>query len=403
MKRDKDSQTRSLFEQLLPTADFKVEGALLELKDIIPPDDATMPDTNFVRSVQEFGVIQPILVERKGKKYRVRAGRRRFLAMLACSSQKQEWKDYRAEVLKLDSAAHEPFIPAGVVSGLPEAASGALLTLIENGMRSSNMQSECDAIVELIERGLTEAEITRATGISSAEIKQRLRLRELDPYLRELLSRGKIAESLAVAAAKLPAPLQKKLVATAKKRMAQDEGIKRALKNDDLRDVKQVRAEKATGALDGAQSELFIDSIEDSDRGLEGGAADEEYRLRDWKPRARFHVNELMRLLGVQPGSETLEGANEEALGLVGLVTQADAFLHELELAAAEPERYEDSPAEGAESGVPGLDKVVAQSPAAEPEGKASRQRARKSSSKKAAGKLGSRKSKKGAGVEKQP
>lgn len=331
MKRDHDSQTGSLFDKLLPTGDFKVEGNLIELSKIIPPDPMPPPDPDLLKQVKEWGVLQPILVRPKGKKFQIIAGRRRWLSMMICASQKAEYKDLRAAMLKEDSAVHEPFIPAGVVTGLADDASAAVITLVENAARKSNMDSECAAIVSLIECGASTKEITRLSGFSAAEIKQRLTLRELDPYLHEMLVAGKITQSLALAAAKLPKEWQKKLSTTAYKRIAQDDGIKRALTNDDVREVKQVRSSRALDAL-GEQSDLFIDMVEDSDPALDGAETEEHYRLVDWKPRARFHLDELKRLLSPVP---------EQALGLAGLVGQADEFLRGLEAAAALAAREE--------------------------------------------------------------
>lgn len=309
----------NLFDRLLKTDDFKIEGALLSLADIIPPDDGEEPSTEFVKSVSQWGVIQPILVERAGKKYRVRVGRRRYRAMFYCASQKQEAKDYRERVLKVDGATRDAFIPAGIVSGLPEKASADVLTLVENSMRSSNMMSECAAIVNLMEQGLGKPEVSRISGLSSAEIDQRLRLVELHPRLRELYAQGKMAQGVMMAASKLPAPLQAKLVTVADRRMRQDEEIKRALKAEDIHDVKTVRQKRALADL--GQEDLFSDSL-----GEEAGPMAGAFTPKpDYKPRVKFHLDEALRLLREADDAETMtvtvdvESAVDELSRIMGV------------------------------------------------------------------------------------
>lgn len=309
----------SLYEGLLPSADFKIQGALLPLSSIIMPDDCEEPTTDFVKSVSTWGIIQPIIVEQVPQrkagaepKYRVRVGRRRFRSMYYCASQKPEAKDYRERVLKVDGATRDAFIPAGIVSGLPEKASADVLTLIENSFRSSNMMSECAAIVSLLEQGLDKKQVGKLSGLTSAEIDQRLRLKDLHPKLRELFMAGKLAQGVMMKASKLHAVEQARLADVADRRMRQDEEITRALTAEDIRDIRSVRQERALDSL--GEEGLLSDGL---------GTGDEQAELlpmmpprSDWKPRVKFHLEEALKDLRASNDAEgmTIQVDVESAL-----------------------------------------------------------------------------------------
>ncbi len=156
------------------------EGVLLaELSQIIPNPD--QPRTDFKeeqieelsQSIQEQGILQPLVVKRKGDQFEIICGERRFRA-----SQK----------LGLEKI---PII-------VKDIAEEALLevALIENIQREDlNAFEEARAYLRLVEeRGYSQEEIAKRVGKKRSTVANSLRLLGLPNEVRESLIKGDISQ-----------------------------------------------------------------------------------------------------------------------------------------------------------------------------------------------------------------
>ncbi len=134
------------------------------------------------QSIQEYGVIQPIIVRRVKEGYQLVAGERRWRACRMAG-----WKEVPAIVCEI---------------GEEEAAA---VSLIENLQRKElNFLEEARAYARLIgEFGITQEELARRVGKSQAAIANKLRLLRLPEEVQELLKRGRVSERHARALLKL--------------------------------------------------------------------------------------------------------------------------------------------------------------------------------------------------------
>lgn len=119
-----------------------------------------------VQSIKEHGLIQPVVVRKKGEKFELVAGERRFRAALA-----SRLKEIPAIVLKVED--------------------GQMLeiALIENLQREDlNCLEEAEAYKTLIEKfGLTQEKIAEKIGKSRPVIANTLRLLNLPEEIKEML------------------------------------------------------------------------------------------------------------------------------------------------------------------------------------------------------------------------
>lgn len=174
--------------QLLPNKPVTPKFALVvlsELPQILPSSD---PDKAFIRSIEKFGILQPVGLIESDQGYQVAFGRRRIQA---------------ARTLGLIS------IPAQIypVGWTP----GEILTLVENQQRKDNLVALLEAIESLRLRA-TPSEICAAVGITKAELYKALKLIDgLIPELRLALSQGRISSSSARNAIKLTQKQQQTL------------------------------------------------------------------------------------------------------------------------------------------------------------------------------------------------
>lgn len=181
---------------------------------------------SLIESVKRLGVLEPIIV--RADDARVIDGSRRIKAALL---------------------NEHTTIPALVARGLEgQSLAPASLLLILNEQRRPNPLAELSAIEELLHAGASEREIVQATGLSSATIRQRLRLQSADPRLRQLAAAGEITLSVLEQAAKLPSNAQAALV------NAHDAGEK--LTGQTVREIQQVRRVDALSDLPAALFEL---------------------------------------------------------------------------------------------------------------------------------------------------
>lgn len=85
-------------------------------------------------------------------------------------------------------------------------------TLTANAVRAANEGVELDAILRLMNQGMTENQISRATGMATSTIRKRLKLQRLIPDMADALASGTISPSVAESASGLTAEQQQALV-----------------------------------------------------------------------------------------------------------------------------------------------------------------------------------------------
>jgi len=209
--------TLSLFPERPP----ELEAEEIALQDL-PADLALLgppPDAALVASIRQCGVLQPVLLLRAGSgALLVADGRRR---------------------VKAARAAGLETVPARVAPD--DGSLNALLSLVTHGTRHDNPAAELDAIEQLLQTGASEQAIARETGLSRTTIQRRLRLRDLEPRLRDAYRLGRLATGVAEAVAKLPPPAQA--------RLAEQLGARGTLSGVAVADERRVRQAEAVVAL----------------------------------------------------------------------------------------------------------------------------------------------------------
>ncbi len=135
------------------------------------------------RSIEEYGVLQPVVVRKRGHGYELIAGERRLRA---------------AEKAGLKA------IPALVRELSDEEV--ALQGLVENLQRRDlSFLEEAEGYRQLMEKfGFTQGELARRLGKSQSAIANKLRLLNLPAEIREAISREIISERHARALLRLP-------------------------------------------------------------------------------------------------------------------------------------------------------------------------------------------------------
>lgn len=179
MSTIKDALGRGL-ESLIPKTNLSIGQSVVNLDThkIIP--NARQPRTFFTpealddlaASIDEQGVIQPIIVRRKGEIYEIVAGERRWRA---------------AQVAGLSSV---PAIIRDVVDN-----ESLQLALTENIQREDlNPLDEAMAYDELVrEFGLTHEDIAKKIGKSRVAVTNSIRLLTLDQACKDSIRQGKIS------------------------------------------------------------------------------------------------------------------------------------------------------------------------------------------------------------------
>ena len=146
-------------------------------------DDDKIED--LAESIKVHGVLQPIIVSKKGDYYQIIAGERRWRA-----SKKAGLKTIPVIVREYDEKKTRE------------------VALIENLQRQDlNAIETAKAIKELMEEhSLTQEEISKTLGKSRSAIANTLRILNLDERVQELVSSGKISEGHARTLASIPSP-----------------------------------------------------------------------------------------------------------------------------------------------------------------------------------------------------
>ena len=203
----------------------KAKAELVKLKlDALPADRALVgppPSREFVQSIREHGVIEPITVVQAGEAYVVRAGRRRIKAARQAGLQ-----TIRAVV----------YSNVGTVEALTIAS-------VENAQRAANPKSDLEVIQELRQQGKS----LRLSGLPQAKIDRWLRLSGLEtPFLRAI-DEGKLTVAAAEGILKLSAERRADLL----KQLAEGQRIPAGLVADLKRVQVAQRARAVTDVLNG--------------------------------------------------------------------------------------------------------------------------------------------------------
>lgn len=151
---------------------FNVELSLVEPNKSQPRQEFSKESLEDLKdSILQYGVIQPIVVRKKGKKYEIVAGERRWRAAKAASL-----KDIPCIVKELDDRQ------------------AMKLALIENIQRENlNPIEEANAFKGLIDNyNLTQEEVAKAVGKSRSYIANTVRLLNLDETIVDYISKGQI-------------------------------------------------------------------------------------------------------------------------------------------------------------------------------------------------------------------
>lgn len=209
----------------VPLSPDDIENLTVSLADL-PPDDQLPGDlsSGIVKSIERFGLLEPILlIRRPDGGYDVAAGRRRIKA---------------ARLAGLLVAPARIF-PAGWTAL-------EVISLIENEQRSENATSDLHAIEKLLAvPGTAVRDIAAATGMPTGVIRKRMKLLRLVPDLRAALDAGKIRGTIAYELTLLDAERQQELA----DKLARDGKLARA----DIRAASQAR----TAAIAGDLATLF--------------------------------------------------------------------------------------------------------------------------------------------------
>ena len=123
-------------------------------------------------SIRENGIIQPLIVRKKGKAYEIVAGERRWRA-----SVKAELKEVPCIVRDIDDEQN------------------MLLAIVENMQREDlNPLEEAEGLNQMIATyGLTQEQVSRSVGKSRPYIANSLRLLKLPDDIKALISEGTIS------------------------------------------------------------------------------------------------------------------------------------------------------------------------------------------------------------------
>ncbi|MBR6955816.1 MAG: ParB/RepB/Spo0J family partition protein, partial [Firmicutes bacterium] len=123
-------------------------------------------------SIKENGIIQPLIVRKKGKGYEIVAGERRWRA-----SVKAELKEVPCIVRELDDEQN------------------MLLAIVENMQREDlNPMEEAEGLNQMIAAyGLTQEQVSKSIGKSRPYIANSLRLLKLPEEIRDLISDGSLS------------------------------------------------------------------------------------------------------------------------------------------------------------------------------------------------------------------
>lgn len=205
---------------LLGPENSKDQILLLDIEKIVP--NKAQPRKDFdssllkelAQSIKENGVLQAILVEKRGETYQIIAGERRWRASCMAGLKK---------------------IPA-VLKKVENEKDLAFWALAENLQREDlNPIEQALAFKKIMEKtNLNQELLARKLGISRPSLANSLRLLNLEPEVRELVKQKKLSFSQARELLRIKEPLKQKEMALA--------CLKKSLS---VRKIKQKKGEKA--------------------------------------------------------------------------------------------------------------------------------------------------------------
>lgn len=150
----------------------------INIHDIMP--NANQPRKTFSeekieelsKSIKEHGIIQPIVVRKKGKSYEIVAGERRWRAAR------------KAELAKVPCLIREL-----------SDEQNMLIAIIENMQREDlNPIEEAEGLNQMIVTfGMTQEQISKSVGKSRPYIANSLRLLKLPEYIKEEMAEGRLS------------------------------------------------------------------------------------------------------------------------------------------------------------------------------------------------------------------
>lgn len=160
------------------------------LERIIAPADSLPPSRAFIRSIQLYGIIEPLLLTPGAAKgyYEILNGRRRYRAAVEIGLD-----NVPATLLMLDDA---------------ENLRAAALTIATNRFRSENPVAATRAAATLFKAGVDDHEIQHLTGLQQAEIAKLRKLTVADPRILRAVASGRCNVGHGFAIAALPGPAQ---------------------------------------------------------------------------------------------------------------------------------------------------------------------------------------------------
>lgn len=161
-----------------PAEDDPDRVIYVDIDDIKP--NAAQPRKNFnkekledlAESIKENGVIQPVVVRKKGSSYELVAGERR-------------WRASRLAGMKQIPCLIRNF----------DEKQNMIVAIIENMQREDlDPIEEAAGLREMIDRfGFTQAQVSKSLGKSRAYIANSMRLLKLPPELQEMISQGQLS------------------------------------------------------------------------------------------------------------------------------------------------------------------------------------------------------------------
>lgn len=137
------------------------------------------------QSIKTDGVLQNLLVRPEDDRFRVIAGKRRYLALQLLKKEQEIDGEYR--------------VPVEVRKDLADGDARRLATVENAHQERMHPVDEADAFASLLQDGGTVEAITEKTGLSAQTVKRRLALSGLCPEAKKALQSGAITLSIAEA------------------------------------------------------------------------------------------------------------------------------------------------------------------------------------------------------------
>jgi ParB/RepB/Spo0J family partition protein len=195
--------------------------------------------------------------------------------------------------------------------------SGAFLALVLNQQWTADVAAQADALQALLEHGLDEEELAKASGLGRGRLRRLSSLLELHPVLRQALRAGRLKPQVAFAAAGLSPESQEALAG-----VYEQEG---EVTTADLRNLPELagaetEAEPVPLAANGGEAP--VDDDGDGADGLAALPAVAAPAPQDAAARARRQAEELLRTLEqAQMPGDLRERVAEvvEQLGLIAV------------------------------------------------------------------------------------